>query len=134
MAATFTRGGVGNYQLSIAGKVQNLTRIESQVTSLTGRYADKNSTDIYTIQTTPSSSPLDIEISSPDVASYIDLQTSAGSSIANAGSGVAKNVVLVKQDVAKNTYLIRVYPPRVSGGPGSYTLTVNGQYTDFKKQ
>jgi hypothetical protein len=131
MAATNVRGGKGNYNLRITGKVANLKRRNSQTSSLTGRWPDNKATDTYSVQLTANSSPLDIELTSPDTKAYMELQTNTGNYIRNASS--ANTLVIVQQNVAKNTYQIQVYPLRISGDPGSYTLTVAGQFADFKK-
>ncbi|GAB3919953.1 hypothetical protein [Larkinella terrae] len=133
MAATDQRGSVGNYQLSVVGKVQNLKKVESQVTTVKGTWAGKTSVDTYTLQLTPNTSPLDIELTSPDTPAGIDLQTSAGTLIVSSAAVATKLEFIVRQDLAKGTYRILVSPGRVSGGPGSYTLTVHGQFSDFKK-
>jgi hypothetical protein len=129
MVATAARSNVGNYELVITGKVDNLKRVESQVTTVTGRWPDKRIDDIYSFQLTPASSPIDIELWSPDINAYLELQTSAGSYIVNSGYS-AKNQVIVRQDMAKNTYRIKT---NTTTGPGNYTLAVTGQFTDFKK-
>ena len=129
MVATAARSNVGNYQLMITGKVDNLKRVESQVTTVTGRWPDKRIDDTYTLQLTPNSSPIDIELWSPDINAYLELQTSVGSYITNSGY-TAKNQVIVRQDMAKNTYRIKT---NTTSGPGNYTLTVTGQFTDLKK-
>jgi hypothetical protein len=133
MATTNVRGGVGNYQLSIVGKVANLKRVDSQAATVTGRWADKNATDTYTIQLTADTSPLDIELVSPDTNAFFELQTGAGNRIALSSSTPSKNEFLVRQDMAKGSYRILVSPSRNSGSAGNYTLTVHGQFSDFKK-
>ncbi|MES2518084.1 MAG: hypothetical protein V4585_08255 [Bacteroidota bacterium] len=131
MSATDIRGGVGNYHLNVFGKVQNLQRVVSQVTTIKGNWANNSSSDTYALQLTANSAPLDMELSSADAKGFIDLQTSTGSRIMY--SVVASNnEVLIKQNMAKGEYRIVVAPGK-NQGSGNYTLTVNGQYSDFKK-
>jgi hypothetical protein len=133
MAATDQRGSVGTYQLNVVGKVLNLKKVESQTTTVKGSWASKTSVDTYTLQLTPNSSPLDIELTSPDTNAGIDLQTGAGTLIVSSAAVTSKEEFIVRQDMAKGTYRILVSPGRISGVPGNYTLSVHGQFSDFKK-
>ncbi len=133
MAATDKRGAVGNYQVNIFGKVANLKRVDSQVTTVTGRWPDKNAVDTYTLQLTANSSPLDIELTSPDTDASFELQTSAGSRIVVSSPTPSRSEFIVRQDVARGTYRIVVSPGRLTGAAGNYTLTVHGQFLDLKK-
>jgi hypothetical protein len=131
MVATNKRGDVGNYKLSVFGKVKNLTKIVSQVSTTKGNWANNNSTDTYSLQITANSSPLDIELLSSDAKGIIDLQSATGKRIVYSVVP-SNNEFIVRQDIAKGEYRIVVYPGRNTGS-GNYTLNVHGQFTDFKK-
>lgn len=129
MAATGVRGGVGSYQLRVFGKIQNLKRVESQATTVTGTWANNKSFDTYSLQLTATTSPLDIDLSSASAEVLIELQDSVGKRIQTSGAS-SKSEVLLGQNLPKGTYLIKVYPYK---GFGNYTLSVHGQFTGFKK-
>jgi hypothetical protein len=132
MAATAARGGVGNYQMSIVGKVANLKRVESQVNTVTGIWPSNQATDTYALSVTVSSSPLDLELLSPETKAFIQLQDNAGGFVSNGGNA-SNTQTLVYQTTTRATYRVQINPLRISGGPGSYTLTVHGQFADMKK-
>lgn len=132
MAATDKRGSVGNYRLNVIGKVKALQRVESQVTTVKGSWPNKNTTDTYTVQLTPNASPLDIDLSSADTPARIELQTSDGKRIVY-NALTSKSNYILRQDLPKGTYRILVSPSNLDGGGGNYSLSVNGQFTDFKK-
>lgn len=133
MAATDKRGGIGNYRLNVFGKVQNLKRVESQVTTIKGNWAAKNVTDTYTVQLTPNSSPLDINLSSADTPARIELQSSDGKRIVY-NAVPSKNDYILRQDLPKAVYRILVSSsPNADGRAGNYILSVHGQFADFKK-
>lgn len=132
MAATVTRGSVGNYTLRLVGKAQNLQRVESQFTTVKGTWDSKTAADLYSVDLTPNTSPLDIELTSAETVCQIDLQNTSGTTLTN--TTLANNSIhLLGKNLAKATYLIKVYPGRVSGKPGNYTLNLYGRYTNFKK-
>lgn len=131
MVGTDKRGDVGNYKLSVFGKVQNLKRVESQVSVTKGNWANNSSIDTYSLQLTANSSPLDMELLSADAKGVIDFQTSTGNRIAYSVVP-SNNEFIVRQNVAKGEYRIVVYPGR-NAGSGNYTLNVHGQFTNFKK-
>ncbi|GAB3914414.1 hypothetical protein GCM10028803_59830 [Larkinella knui] len=139
-AGTQNRGDVGDYQLNLFGKVANLKRIESQVTTVTGKWDTSSPTstlfpyepyNTYSLQLTATNSPLDVELSSPDINVDIRLQTSVGNQIAYATSGTRKSIYLVAEKVAQGSYRIKVSAYRKEYG--NYTLTVHGQFADLKK-
>ncbi|GAB3953632.1 hypothetical protein GCM10028805_37730 [Spirosoma harenae] len=132
MAATVTRGSVGTYNLRLIGKVQNLQRVESQFTTVKGTWDNKTSADIYSVDLTPNTSPLDIELTSSETVCQIDLQNSSGTTLTYTVLANNSNHLLGK-NLAKATYLIKVYPGRVSGKPGTYTLNLSGRYGNFRK-
>ena len=132
MAASDQRGGVGNYRLTVIGKVANLKRIESQVTTVTGRWPDRNAVDTYTLQLTANTSPLDVELTAPNNEATVGLRTSAGQPIGlDSFPGISG--FIVRQDMSRGTYQIVVRPGSLRGAAGNYTLTVYGQFIDFKK-
>jgi hypothetical protein len=132
MVATAKRSSIGKYLMRLQGKVNNIKRVESQVITVSGRWANKDAEDIYSFRTTSTANaPLDIEVASPDANPYIYLQSSVGS---NLELKVLPNRLnfMVSRDYAQGTYRIRLIP----GGNrefGNYTLTLHGQFTDFKK-
>lgn len=132
MAATVTRGNIGNYNLRLTGKIQNLQRVQSQLTTVKGSWATNTAFDTYSVDLTPNSSPLDIDIASAETECQIDLQNSSGTRLSYTVLANKTNYLLGK-NLAKATYLIKVYPGRVSGKPGNYTINVIGLYTNFKK-
>jgi hypothetical protein len=132
MAATAKRGSIGNYSLRIHGKISTLKRVESQVITVTGRWANKDAVDTYSFRTTSTANaPLDIEASSPDANPYIYLQSSVGSNLET--TLLIKRInFITSKDYPQGTYRIQLVP----GGNrefGNYTLTLHGQFTDFKK-
>ena len=131
MVGTNKRGDVGNYKLSVFGKVKNLNKVVSQVSTTKGNWANNNAFDTYSLQLTPNSSPLDIELLSSDAKGVIDLQTATGNRIVYSVIP-SNNEFIVRQNLAKGEYRIVVYPGR-NAGYGNYTLNVQGQFTDFKK-
>ncbi|GAB4038389.1 hypothetical protein GCM10028809_56420 [Spirosoma gilvum] len=132
MAATVIRGSVGNYNLRLVGKAQNLQRVESQLTTVKGTWDSKTSADVYSVELTPNTSPLDIELTSPETVCQIDLQNTSSTTLTYTVLASNSNYLLGK-NLAKNTYLVKVYPGRVSGKAGTYTLNVVGRYSNFKK-
>lgn len=132
MAATVKRGSIGNYNLRLMGKIQNLQRVQSQLTTIKGTWASNTAADTYSVELTPNSSPLDIDLTSAETECQIDLQNSSGTRLSYTALALKTNYLLGK-NLSKATYLIKVYPGRVSGKPGNYTLNVIGQYTNFKK-
>jgi hypothetical protein len=133
MAATRTRGNVGNYRLNITGKVANLKKIESQVNTVTGRWANKDAVDTYSLRvSSTSNSPVDLELSSGDTNVSLQLQDGSGKFITQAIT--ARTVFIVSKDLAPGTYRVQVKPSSVNlVGGANYTLHVHGQFTDFKK-
>ena len=133
MAGTNTRGSVGNYVLRVIGKVGELKRIESQVTTVTGNWPTNAAADTYSLRlTSTTNSPLDIELSSPDAGVLIYLQSAAGAKLESAISYSVRVNSLTSKDLPPGTYRIQVTPFGTRDF-GNYTLTVHGQFTDFKK-
>ncbi|MGM9507723.1 hypothetical protein ACS5NO_08350 [Larkinella sp. GY13] len=134
MAGTRERGSIGSYRLNVFGKVGNLKRVVSQSTTVSGNWASGGAFDTYTIQITNNNSPLDINLSSADIDVRINLQNSVGQQLDNTCCAV-KSTYLAVEKVTQGTYRIMVqsYPSATRRGPGNYTLTVHGQFTDFKK-
>jgi hypothetical protein len=132
MAATTKRGSIGKYFLRVHGKVNNIKRVESQVITVSGRWANKDAVDTYSFRTiSTANAPLDIEASSADANPYIYLQSSVGSNLET--TLLTKRInFITSRDYPQGTYRIQLVP----GGNrefGNYTLTVHGQFTDFKK-
>lgn len=141
MAGTEIRGDVGQYSLNIFGKVANLKRVESQSTTVSGQWDANSPYDInlsvpyetYSLRLTTANSPLDMELASADVNVAIKFQNEVGTLI-DFTTGLRKSFPLVVEKVAQGTYRIRVHPiPVIDKGYGKYTLTVTGQFADFKK-
>ncbi len=133
MAATDKRASVGNYRLNVIGKVKSLQRVESQATTVKGSWPNKNTTDTYTVELTPNASPLDIDLSSADTPARIELQSSDGKRIVY-NVLTSKSNYILRQDLPKGTYRILVSPsPNLDGGAGNYSLSVHGQFANFKK-
>jgi hypothetical protein len=131
MVATNKRGDVGNYKLNVFGKVQNLKKVVTQLSTIKGNWANNSAVDTYSLQLTANSSPIDIELLCPDAKGFIDFQNSTGKRIVYTVLP-STSVYIVRQDVAKGEYRIEVYPSK-NNGFGNYTLNVHGQFTDFKK-
>lgn len=132
MAGTGMRGNLGSYRLNIFGKVSNLKRIDSQVTTVKGNLATNSSVDTYSIQLTSNNSGLDIEFSSADVRAFFYLQNNVGSQIASSGYIAYNNDYIVRNNLPKGEYRIVITPAR-NAGFGNYTLTVHGQFANLKK-
>ncbi len=131
MAATDKRGGVGNYSLNIFGKVANLKKVETQKQTFTGRWANKDVVDVYTLRLTSNNSPLDIEASSADTGVRMELQTSVGGQIERTLS--ANKTEVIVRELSQGTYRIQLRPSISLVGGANYTLHVHGEFTDFKK-
>lgn len=133
VAGTDDRGAMGNYMLDISGKVDKLTKIVSQTSVLTGKWAAKSSSDIYSFEITTQNSPIDLELSSPDSGIILELQSEIGKIIKSENRNL-KLEVLVSDDLPKATYRILVKPSNSSNGKaGNYTLKVIGQFANLKK-
>jgi hypothetical protein len=131
MAASSTRGSVGNYKVNVFGKIANLKKIESQTTSINGNWANNSAVDTYSLDLTATTSPIDIDFSSADAKAILELQNSVGSRIEY--TVLSRNTdFIVRQDMPRGTYRIVVRPGR-NDGSGNYKLNVFGQFTNFKK-
>ena len=131
MASTGIRGGIGNYKVNVFGKITNLKKIESQVVSVKGNWANNNAIDTYSLDLTATTSPIDIDFSSADAKAILELQNGVGSRLEY--TVISRNTdFIVRPDMPKGTYRIVIYPGR-NAGSGNYTLNVNGQFTNFKK-
>ena len=131
MVGTNSRGSVGSYRLNVHGKVQNLKKVESQVNTVKGNWANNAAADTYSLEiTSANNSTLDMDLSSADVNVSVELQTGAGTYIFRKVSN--KNEFIVSNELPKGTYRI-VVKPYGSTGSGAYTLNVHGQFTNFKK-
>lgn len=132
MAATENRGAVGNYTLDISGKVDKLTKLSSQTSTITGRWNSKSSVDVYQFDITSANSPIDFELSSADTKVVIQFQTEVGAEIGSTGA-LEKVAAYVSRDLPKATYRVVVKPSVTSGTAGNYTLKVIGQFANLKK-
>jgi len=132
MAATETRGAMGNYTLDVSGQVDKLTKVSSQTSTLTGRWNSKSSVDVYQFDVTSANSPVDFELSSADTKVSIQLQTEVGVEIGKTGA-LEKVAAYVSRDLPKGTYRVAVKPSVTSGTAGNYTLKVVGQFANLKK-
>ena len=131
MAATRTRSNVGNYRLNITGKIRDLTKIDSQANTVTSRWANTDAVDTYSLRiSSTGNSPLDLELSSGDVNVSLELQTGTGNFITRQIAD--RTEFIVSKDLAPGTYRIQV-KPYLKQNIGNYTLTVHGQFADFKK-
>ncbi|TAF47444.1 MAG: hypothetical protein EAZ63_07440 [Runella slithyformis] len=130
MAATRTRGSVGNYQVNIVGKVSNLKKLDSQTNTVTGRWANKDAVDTYSLRVSSTgNSPVDLELSSGDTNVRLELQNGSGNFIERQIGN--RTEFIVTKDLAPGTYRVQVKP--YGNGFGNYTLHVHGQFADFKK-
>ena len=134
-AGTITRGSVGNYKVSIFGKVKNLTRVSSNTSSVTGRWPDNTSYDTYSLQVDEANTTLDIELLSAETYVMFYVQTNVGSTIYTMSPYNQKTAYQITNSIPKGVYKIVVAPYRYfgQGGFGNYTLNVVGQYSNFKK-
>lgn len=145
MAATFKRGSVGNYNCTIFGKVANMKRVSANSETKTGTWSAGKvgeTAHVYGLEITEADSPMDMELSSTDVNVYLQLQDASGKTIANTFS-TAKTEYLIRQDLPKGSYRIRVRPAgtetavdpsQSSSSPGgAYKLSVFGQFGNLRK-
>ncbi len=140
MAATNQRGEVGKYNLRVTGKVQNLTRVDSQVSTTVGAWTASSKVDQYgyaydeyMLQLTADSNVLDLEISSADTFVELYLDSVNGVSISNDVQSFLNNrsKTTIRGSLPKGLYKITARASR--GRLGTYTLNTVGQFTDFKK-
>jgi hypothetical protein len=130
MAATRNRNNVGNYRLNITGKVSNLKKLDSQVNTVTGRWANKDAVDTYSLRVSSTgNSPVDLELSSGDTNVRLELQNGSGNFIERQIGN--RTEFIVTKDLAPGTYRVQIKP--YGNGFGNYTLHVHGQFADFKK-
>jgi hypothetical protein len=139
MAGTESRGSVGNYNLNLFGKVQNLKRVTASSETKPDKWSAGKIQDIlhkYSLDiTSEANSPLDIELSSPDVNVVIELQDKSGANIGGI-YGAQKSQFFISKDLPKGSYRIQVRPSGTLGGNtsgGKYDLTVVGQFANLKK-
>ncbi|MFD2523301.1 hypothetical protein [Emticicia soli] len=131
MAATEKRGSMGNYTLEISGQVDKLTKINSQTSTLNGRWNSKTSVDVYQFEMTSANLPIDFELSSADTKVVIKFQTEVGAEITKT-LGLEKVAVYVSGDLPKKTFRVAATPAN-NGTAGNYTLKVVGQFANLKK-
>lgn len=146
MVATFKRGSVGSYNCNVFGKVGNLKKVSSNSETKSDSWkAGKvgETAQVYTLDITSAvNSPLDLELSSTDVNVFLQLQDASGKTIVNTFS-TSKTEYLVRQDLPKGSYRIRVRPAgtetavdpsQSSNSPGgAYKLSVFGQFANLRK-
>jgi hypothetical protein len=131
MAASSTRGSVGNYKVNVFGKIANLKKIESQSASINGNWANNSAVDTYSLDLTSTSSPIDIDFSTVDAKAILELQNGVGSRIEY--TVLSRNTdFIIRPDMPRGTYRIVIRPGR-NDGFGNYKLNVFGQFTNFKK-
>lgn len=140
MACTDERGSTGNYTMNIFGKVNSLQRIISQTNSTKGSLSGSSKLDqfnypydTYSLQLTPNSSTLDIEMTSSDMFVELYLETNSGVKISNNVQTFLQNksYYLVYENLPAGVYTVTTRSHNRSYG--TYTLNVFGQFTDFKK-
>ena len=144
MAATTVRGNTGSYNLRITGKVANLTKVESQSMVATGQWSasskvdqSKLAYDEYTLQLTDDEvNFLDLEITSTDTFVELYLQAVGGATIPTTSQTSAQNksYKIVQSTLPKGLYKITARTSTSAKGKyGSYTLSLFGSFSDFKK-
>lgn len=139
MVGSSSRGSVGTYRLNMFGKVQNLKAVlfSSETKKDAWKAGQiKNISHTYSLDiTSNSNSPLDIELSSPDVNVTFDLQDASGDAIGGP-STLQKSQFFVSKDLPKGNYRIYVKPyggPGTTTSGGNYTISVIGQFSNLKK-
>jgi hypothetical protein len=126
MAASNTRGGLGNYNLKVNGQVSNLQKRSSQIKTIVGEWKKGDQIDRYDFETLNDNDPLDIELLSPDVNVFLELANDKDELLQKASANKKSETII--RPLAKGKYRIYVSPRNVNGTGGKYTLNVVGRF------
>jgi hypothetical protein len=134
IAGTTNYGDVGNFRLRIFGKVANLTQVQSVSATASGSWASGTAFDTYSFEIGANSSPITVDLTSPDIDVRINLLNSVGS-ILSTTCCPSKSTNINIENLSKGIYQIMVqsYPSSTRRGPGNYAMNVFGRFTNFKK-